>query len=138
MTIAFNGAFSGITKAMFNLANVDNASDILQPVSSATQAILDLKGALANPTFIGAVCGISEAMVNLGNVDNTTDSAKQVLISMQTALNLTAKSTDATSSLAAKTDQLTTYTEPTSMASSRRCSMELPMLSTRSMSWPPL
>ena len=33
----FTGTVSGITKAMVNLANVDNTTDLLRPISSATQ-----------------------------------------------------------------------------------------------------
>ena len=39
----FTGTVSGITKAMVGLGNVDNTADIDKPVSSATQAALDLK-----------------------------------------------------------------------------------------------
>ena len=39
----FTGTVSGITKAMVGLGNVDNTADIDKPVSTATQAALDLK-----------------------------------------------------------------------------------------------
>jgi hypothetical protein len=45
----FTGTVSGITKAMVGLGNVDNTADIDKPVSSATQAALDLK---ANATDV--------------------------------------------------------------------------------------
>ena len=37
----FTGTVGGITKAMVNLANVDNTSDVNKPVSSATQTALN-------------------------------------------------------------------------------------------------
>ncbi len=39
----FTGTVSGITKAMVGLGNVDNTADVNKPVSTATQAALDLK-----------------------------------------------------------------------------------------------
>jgi len=62
-------AFTG-TKAGVGLGNVDNTSDASKPVSSATQAALDLKAPLASPAFTGTVTGVTKAMVGLGNVDN--------------------------------------------------------------------
>jgi hypothetical protein len=40
---AFTGTVSGITKAMVGLGTVDNTSDLAKPISTATQAALDLK-----------------------------------------------------------------------------------------------
>jgi len=51
----FTGTVSGITKAMVGLGNADNTSDVNKPVSTATQAALDLKSNLASPTFTGTV-----------------------------------------------------------------------------------
>ena len=42
----FTGTVSGITKTMVELGNVDNTSDALKPISTATQAALDLKSSL--------------------------------------------------------------------------------------------
>lgn len=42
----FTGTVSGITKAMVGLGNVDNTSDLAKPISTATQAALDLKASL--------------------------------------------------------------------------------------------
>lgn len=42
-----------LVKADVGLANVDNTSDVNKPVSAAQQAALDLKAALASPTFTG-------------------------------------------------------------------------------------
>ena len=58
---------------MIGLGNVDNTTDLNKPVSSATQAALDLKAPLDNPSFTGTVNGITKDMVGLNNVDNTTD-----------------------------------------------------------------
>lgn len=44
-----------LTKGDVGLGNVDNVSDADKPVSTATQAALDLKAPIANPTFTGTV-----------------------------------------------------------------------------------
>jgi hypothetical protein len=46
----FTGTVSGITKAMVGLGNVDNTTDLNKPVSTATQAALDLKANAADVT----------------------------------------------------------------------------------------
>jgi len=51
----FTGTVSGITKSMVGLSNVDNTTDALKPISTATQAALDAKSPLASPTFTGTV-----------------------------------------------------------------------------------
>lgn len=43
-----------VTKAHVSLGNADNTSDADKPVSTAQQAALNLKAALASPTFTGA------------------------------------------------------------------------------------
>lgn len=43
-----------LNKADVGLANVDNTSDIVKPVSIAQQAALDLKAALLSPALVGA------------------------------------------------------------------------------------
>ncbi len=58
----FTGTVSGITKAMVGLTNVDDTADTDKPISTATQAALDLKatklssvtkraGEISNPVF---------------------------------------------------------------------------------------
>lgn len=54
-TVTFSGSTSGLTKSSVGLSNVDNTTDALKPISTATQTALDLKasktyvdGALAN------------------------------------------------------------------------------------------
>jgi hypothetical protein len=105
----FTGTVNGITKSMVGLSNVDNTTDALKPISSATQTALDaklssatasttyetisnvaLKAPLANPTFTGTVSGITKSMVGLGSVDNTADTAKPVSTATQAALDLKA------------------------------------------------
>jgi hypothetical protein len=102
----FTGTINGITKSMVGLSNVDNTTDALKPISSATQTALDaklssatasttyetisnvaLKAPLANPTFTGTVSGITKSMVGLGSVDNTADTAKPVSTATQAALD---------------------------------------------------
>jgi microcystin-dependent protein len=86
----FTGTVGGITKAMIGLGNVDNTTDLLKPVSTATTTALGLKANLESPVFTGTVGGITKAMVGLGNVDNTTDAGKPVSTATTTALGLKA------------------------------------------------
>ena len=51
----FTGTVAGITKTMVGLGNVDNTSDALKPVSTATQTALDAKAPKASPTFTGTL-----------------------------------------------------------------------------------
>jgi hypothetical protein len=94
---SFTGTVLGITKSMVGLGNVDNTSDALKPISTATQVSLDTKLAssiasstyapIASPTFTGTVSGITKSMVGLANVDNTADTAKPISTATQTALD---------------------------------------------------
>ena len=86
----FTGTVAGITKTMVGLANVDNTADTDKPVSTDTQAALDLKADLNAPTFTGTVSGITKSMVGLANVDNTADADKPISDDTQTALDLKA------------------------------------------------
>ena len=49
----FTGTVGGVTKAMVGLSNVDNTTDALKPVSTATQTALDLKAPLESPALTG-------------------------------------------------------------------------------------
>jgi hypothetical protein len=49
----FTGTVSGIDKSMVGLGSVDNTTDAAKPISTATQAALDLKAQLASPTLTG-------------------------------------------------------------------------------------
>jgi len=104
----FTGTVSGVTAAMVGLGNVNNTTDLLKPISTATQTALDLKASivalsakadqiavdlkapLASPTFTGTVSGVTATMVGLGNVNNTSDAAKPISTATQTALDLKA------------------------------------------------
>lgn len=82
-----------LDKTAVGLANVDNTTDALKPVSTATQTALNLKANLASPTFTGTVTlpsttnGLTKSNVGLANVDNTTDLLKPISTATQTALN---------------------------------------------------
>ena len=75
---------------LVDLANVDNTTDALKPVSAAQQSALDLKAPIASPTFTGTVSGITKTMVGLSNIDNTSDANKPVSTAQQSALDLKA------------------------------------------------
>ena len=80
---------SNIVTAKTNLflENVDNTSDINKPISTATQASLNLKANLLSPTFTGTVSGITATMVGAPNGSgdstgiNTGDNAVNTLYS---------------------------------------------------------
>lgn len=88
-------------KADVGLGNVDNTSDLAKPISTATQAALDLKLAIATAastyvpqtttvnghTLSGNVT-VSKSDVSLGNADNTSDANKPVSTATQAALDL--------------------------------------------------
>lgn len=88
----FTGTVAGITKTMVGLGNVDNTTDLLKPISTATQTALDTKLATsaaastyatkASPVFTGTVdfsgatvTGISALPTQLNNAGKylTTD-----------------------------------------------------------------
>lgn len=98
------GPSVSLTKTDVGLGNADNTSDANKPVSTATNAALNLKAPLASPVFTGTVSGITKTMVGLGSVDNTADTAKPVSTAQQTALNLKADAAATTTALAAKSD----------------------------------
>ena len=65
---------------MVGLLNADNTTDRNKPISTLTQAALNLKAPVASPTFTGTVSGIDKTVVGLSNVDNTTDLNKPISI----------------------------------------------------------
>ena len=88
----FTGTVSGVTKSMVGLENVDNTTDALKPISTATQSALDAKLAIStasstyapkiSPVFTGTVdfsgatvTGISALPAQLNNTGKylTTD-----------------------------------------------------------------
>ena len=83
----FTGTVSGITKAMVGLGNVDNTTDLNKPVSTATQAALDLK---ANAT------DVTTALALKANAADVT-----------TALALKSNAADVTTALDLKVDKVT-------------------------------
>ena len=66
-------------KSEVGLANVDNTSDLLKPISTATQSALNNKANTVH-THI-------KSEVGLANVDNTSDANKPISNATQTALN---------------------------------------------------
>ena len=93
-----------ITKTDVGLSNVDNTSDLLKPISTATQTALNgkvddnqvLTNVPLNAKFTDTVYvhpigtnphGTTKSDVGLGNVDNTTDLNKPISTATQTALN---------------------------------------------------
>ena len=72
------GTTIGITKSMVGLGNVDNTSDVNKPVSTTQQSALDLKAALASPTFTGTVSTPSVSITNTSTSTSTATGALQV------------------------------------------------------------
>jgi hypothetical protein len=60
----FTGTPTGLTPGMVGLGNVDNTADIDKPVSTATQAALDLKADLSGATFSGNIIVDGDLTVN--------------------------------------------------------------------------
>jgi len=57
----FTGTVSGITKSMVGLGNVDNTTDLLKPISTATQTALNLKYDASNPS--GYISGVTSGQI---------------------------------------------------------------------------
>jgi len=104
----FTGTVSGITKAMVGLANVDNTSDLIKPISTATQAALDLKANTADVTTALALkantADINTALALKANASDVTTALalKANTADVTTALNLKANTADVTTALALK------------------------------------
>ena len=62
-----------LDKTAVGLANVDNTSDANKPISSATQAQLNLKAPLASPTFTGTVIAPTQATGTSNTTVATTE-----------------------------------------------------------------
>lgn len=88
----------GVTAAQVGLGNVDNTSDANKPISTATQAALDLKANAADLTSHTSNTSnphsVTKAQVGLGNVDNTADLDKPISTKTQAALNDKADKSD--------------------------------------------
>jgi len=109
----FTGTVSGITKAMVGLGNVDNTSDLNKPISTATQAALDLK---ANATDVTAALNLKANTTDVNTAlalkANTADVNTALALKANTsdvteALNLKANAADVINSLATKVDKVT-------------------------------
>jgi hypothetical protein len=72
----FTGTVSGITKAMVNLANVDDTADLDKPISDDTQTALDEKAPLASPTFTGTVVLPANTVTETMLASNSVATAK--------------------------------------------------------------
>lgn len=90
--------FQTLNKSAVGLGNVDNTTDLLKPISTATQTALDLKqNTLVSGTNIKTIEGqsllgtgnidLTKSDVGLSNVDNTSDANKPVSIAQNTAIN---------------------------------------------------
>jgi hypothetical protein len=81
---------SDITQAAVGLGNVDNTSDANKPVSTATQAALNLKANIASPAFTGTVTIPSPFTLGATSVTTTGTELNYVAgvtSSIQTQLN---------------------------------------------------
>ena len=117
----FTGTVSGITKAMVGLGNVDNTADINKPVSTATQAALDLKANATDVTTaldlkVDKVTGKALSTNDYTTAEKTklaaitgTNTGDQDLsaLATNTALALKANTADVSTSLATKVDKVT-------------------------------
>jgi hypothetical protein len=63
-TVTMPATVNGLTKAMVSLGNVDNTTDLLKPISTATQNALNLKAPIDSPTFTGTVSGVGNTTGN--------------------------------------------------------------------------
>jgi hypothetical protein len=84
----FTGTVSGITKAMVGLTNVNDTSDADKPISTLTQAALDLKGSqsdldlkapIASPSFSGIVDFTNATVTGINTLPNQLDNSGKFL-----------------------------------------------------------
>jgi len=84
----FTGTVSGITKAMVGLTNVNDTSDADKPISTLTQAALDLKASqsdlelkapLASPSFSGTVDFTNATVTGINTLPNQLDNSGKFL-----------------------------------------------------------
>jgi hypothetical protein len=84
----FTGTVSGITKAMVGLTNANDTSDADKPISTLTQAALDLKGSqsdldlkapIASPSFSGIVDFTNATVTGINTLPNQLDNSGKFL-----------------------------------------------------------
>jgi len=77
-----------VTKAQVGLGNADNTSDINKPISTATQAALDLKAPLANPALTGIPTAPNAAVnTNTNQIATTNFVQTQIATTVPVATN---------------------------------------------------
>jgi hypothetical protein len=85
----FTGTVSGVTKSHVGLGNVDNTTDALKPVSSATQTALDLKAPLASPALTGTpTAPTANTLTNTTQIATTAFVQQEIAILTQSAPGL--------------------------------------------------
>jgi hypothetical protein len=82
----FTGTVSGVTKAMVGLGNVDNTSDASKPVSTATQAALDLKANSADITELSQDAVNTALTAGTGITKTYNDSANTITVAVDSTI----------------------------------------------------
>jgi hypothetical protein len=82
----FTGTVSGVTKSMVGLGNVDNTSDASKPVSTATQAALDLKANSADITELSQDAVNSALNAGSGITKTYNDAANTITIAVDSTI----------------------------------------------------
>lgn len=80
---SFTGTVTGITKAMVGLAAADNTADLDKPISTDTQAALDLKSDVGHFHTIGEIINFEANVVNLATGAKYTSSVPNTTYSVQ-------------------------------------------------------
>jgi hypothetical protein len=91
----FTGTVAGITKTMVGLGNVDNTTDLLKPISTATQTALDTKLATsaaastyatkASPVFTGTVDFSGATVTGITALPSQLNNANKFLLTNGTS-----------------------------------------------------
>ena len=137
----FTGTVAGITKTMVGLGNVDNTTDLLKPISTATQTALDAKlatsvaastyAAKASPAFTGTVDFSGATVTGLSTLPEQLNNSGKYLTTDGTSaswatLNLTSYATKASPAFTGTVDfsgatvtGLTTTIEDSSITSAK-------------------